>query len=130
MKKLPELKSDEEVLEYVQNNFSSVYGCKECYFTNQLKKSRDFSQSYISICGVCKKKFKPTYLTPFHNVRFGLLKSYKVYKEIKEGRLSLYRIAIKYELTYKTVYNFSKKFNELNSENLLKLSKYIDSVRK
>lgn len=130
MKNLPELKSDVEVLEYVQNNFSPVYGCMDCSFTNQLLKSRDYSQSYISICNVCKRKFKPTYLTPFHNVRFGLLKAYNVYKEIKEGRLSLYRIAIKYELTYKTVYNFSKKFKETNSENLLKLLKFIDSARK
>ena len=73
----------------------------------------------------CKKRYKSTYNTLFHNVRFGLLKAFHIYIEVnyEEPQPKASVLAKRYKLTYKTAYIFKKKV--IDSNEFLNLQKYL-----
>lgn len=78
------------------------YGNEEFYTT-----IKNFKKS----CKKCKTRYKTTYNTLFHNVRFGLLKAFHIYIDVvyEEPQPKASELARKYNLTYKTSYNFKQK---------------------
>jgi hypothetical protein len=68
-------------------------------------------KNYEKACKKCKTRYKTTYNTLFHNVRFGLLKAFHIYIEIvyEEPKPKASELAIRHNLTYKTAYNFKQK---------------------
>jgi len=84
--------------------------CKKCgnkYFYTTIKR-------FEKACKKCKTRYKTTYNTLFHNVRFGLLKAFHIYIEVvyEEPQPKASDLAKKHNLTYKTAYNFKKKVTE------------------
>ena len=59
----------------------------------------------------CKTRYKTTYNTLFHNVRFGLLKAFHIYIEVvyEKPQPKASELARRHNLTYKTAYNFKQK---------------------
>ena len=62
-------------------------------------------------CKKCKTRYKTTYKTLFHNVRIGLLKAFHIYIDViyEQPQPKASELARRYNLTYKTAYNFKKK---------------------
>jgi len=77
-------------------------GNKEFYTT-----IKNFEKS----CKKCKTRYKTTYKTLFHNVRIGLLKAFHIYIDVlyEKPQPKASELARRYNLTYKTAYNFKKK---------------------
>jgi hypothetical protein len=81
--------------------------CNKC-------KSEEFYKTiyrYEKTCRNCKTKYRTTYNTFFHNVRFGLVNAFHIYIDIvyeqPQPKASL--IAKRYNLTYKTAHTFKSK---------------------
>ena len=84
-----------------------VKKCPKC-------KSEEFYNTiynYEKTCRNCKTKYRTTFNTLFHNVRFGLVKAFHIYIDIvyeqPQPKVSL--IAKRYNLTYKTAHTFKSK---------------------
>ena len=71
----------------------------------------DTIYNYEKTCIDCKTKYRTTFNTLFHNVRFGLVKAFHIYIDIvyeqPQPKASL--IAKRYNLTYKTAHTFKSK---------------------
>jgi hypothetical protein len=71
----------------------------------------------------------------FHNVRFGLLKAFHIYIDVvyEEPQPTASELAKRYNLTYKTTYNFKQKvimsFSFMNLESYLKKRKLSDEEK-
>ncbi len=85
-----------------------------------------YIKNFEKTCKKCKTRYKTTYNTLFHNVRFGLLKAFHIYIEVvyREPQPKASELARRYNLTYKTAYNFKQKiikdFGFMNLEVYLK----------
>ena len=68
-------------------------------------------KNFEKTCKKCKTRYKTTYNTLFHNVRFGLLKAFHIYIEIvyEKPQPKASELAKRHNLTYKTAYNFKQK---------------------
>lgn len=68
-------------------------------------------KNFEKSCKKCKTRYKTTYNTLFHNVRFGLLKAFHIYIDVvyEEPQPKASELARRYDLTYKTAYNFKQK---------------------
>ena len=86
-------------------------------------------KNYEKACKKCKTRYKTTYNTLFHNVRFGLLKAFHIYIEVvyEKPQPKASELAKRHNLTYKTAYNFKQKvikdFGFMNLESYLKKNK-------
>ena len=102
-------------------------------------------KNFEKACKKCKTRYKTTYNTLFHNVRFGLLKAFHIYIEIvyEKPQPKASELAIRHNLTYKTAYNFKQKvimdfgfmhLTEYLKKNRLsdldKLLKYLERTKK
>jgi len=86
-------------------------------------------KNFEKACKKCKTRYKTTYNTLFHNVRFGLLKAFHIYIEVvyEKPQPKASELARRHNLTYKTAYNFKQKvikdFSFMNLESYLKKNK-------
>ena len=86
-------------------------------------------KNFEKACKKCKTRYKTTYNTLFHNVRFGLLKAFHIYIEVvyEKPQPKASELARRHNLTYKTAYNCKQKvindFGFMNLENYLKKNK-------
>jgi hypothetical protein len=86
-------------------------------------------KNFEKACKKCKTRYKITYNTLFHNVRFGLLKAFHIYIELvyEEPQAKASELARRHNLTYKTAYNFKQKvimdFGFIELESYLKKNK-------
>lgn len=98
----------------------STFKCYKC-------SSSEFhtGKNYVKICKTCKAKTSITKYTLFHNVRFGLIKAFKIAIEYHNSNYSITSVEIskKYKITQKTAWNFLKKV-ENNKDYIIKLNKY------
>jgi hypothetical protein len=132
------LSTEKEVLEFVTTEFKQNSFCPNCDNENALlKESRNHSSTFEKFCPICKSKFKPTKNTPFHDVRFGLVKAYMIYRYYKKTpkrEHNILRLSKKFNITYKSTHRFYsavKNHNIKNNERIEKLknidlSKYFD----
>ena len=127
----------------LKKSFSSI---EKCYFplliyeVNTCVKC-DNEEFYTTIknfekaCKKCKTRYKTTYNTLFHNVRFGLLKAFHIYIEVvyEKPEPKASELAKRHNLTYKTAYNFKQKviteFGFMNLESYLKKNKLSDEEK-
>jgi hypothetical protein len=92
-------------------------------------------KNFEKACKKCKTRYKTTYNTLFHNVRFGLLKAFHIYIEVvyEEPQPKASELAKRHNLTYKTAYNFKqrviKDFGFMNLESYLKKNKLSDEEK-
>jgi len=101
-------------------------------------------KNFEKACKKCKTRYKTTYNTLFHNVRFGLLKAFHIYIEVvyEKPQPKASELAKRHNLTYKTAYNFKQKvitkfgFMELESylrknklSNEEKLMRFIEEMK-
>ena len=117
----------------LKSRFSSIEKCYIpllSYEVNTCVKcgSKQFYKTILGfekVCKKCKKRYKNTYNTLFHNVRFGLLKAFHIYIEVnyEEPQPKASVLAKRYKLTYKTAYVFKKKV--IDSNEFLNLQKYL-----
>jgi len=84
-----------------------VKTCVKCGNEEFYTTIKNFEKS----CKKCKTRYKTTYKTLFHNVRFGLLKAFHIYIDVvyEEPQPKASELARRYDLTYKTAYNFKQK---------------------
>ena len=107
-------------------NTCAKCGCDKFYTTIE-----DFEKA----CKKCKMRYKNTYKTMFHNVRFGLLKAFHFYIDVvyDEPQPKATELAKRYELTYKTSYNFKQKilkdFGFMNLEVYLSKNRLSDETK-
>lgn len=90
----------------IDNQFE-CYHCEELnYYPNK--------KNYSKMCAHCKTKSIITHNNMFHNLRFGLLKSFKIMDEVEKSdyTLSSIFIAEKYGVTQPTAWKFLKKLKE------------------
>jgi hypothetical protein len=86
-------------------------------------------KNFEKACKKCKTRYKTTYNTLFHNVRFGLLKAFHIYIEVvyEKPQPKASELAKRHNLAYKTAYNFKqrviKDFGFMNLESYLKKNK-------
>ena len=86
-------------------------------------------KNFEKACKKCKTRYKTTYNTLFHNVRFGLLKAFHIYIEVvyEKTQPKASELARRHNLTYKTAYNFKQKvikdFGFMNLESYLRKNK-------
>ena len=97
-----------------------VKKCPKC-------KSEEFYNTiynYEKTCRNCKTKYRTTFNTLFHNVRFGLVKAFHIYIDMlyKNPSPKASKISNRYKLTYKTAHTFKSKVIE--SKKFLDLEKY------
>ena len=79
-------------------------------------------KNYTKSCISCKRRYRPTYNTLFHNVRFGLPKAIHLYLEVRQGtELSSIKLAQKYRLRQGTVSKFIRKIKADPHPHLLEL---------
>lgn len=87
------------------------------------------ANSYL-FCKKCKKKYSVTHATILHNVRFGLLKAFKIL--IKDYNNSFNskstEIAKEFKITQKTAWNFLKRIRN-NKEKVKDLIEFIDKPK-
>jgi len=99
-----------------------VTTCLKCGNEEFYTTIKNFEKS----CKKCKTRYKTTYNTLFHNVRFGILKAFHIYIEVvyEEPQPKASELAKRHNLTYKTAYNFKQKiikdFGFMNLESYLK----------
>jgi hypothetical protein len=117
-----------------------VETCVKCGNEKFYTTIKNFEKS----CKKCKTRYKTTYKTLFHNVRFGLLKAFHIYIDVvyEEPQPKASELAIRYNLTYKTVFYFKQKVikdsgfidldvylkkNKINEEE--KMMKFYDKIK-
>ena len=103
----------------LKKSFSSIEKCYLPLLTYELKTCLNCGNNkfYTTIknfeksCKKCKYRYKTTFNTLFHNVRFGLLKAFHMYIEVvyEEPQPKASELARRHNLTYKTAYNFKQK---------------------
>ena len=92
-------------------------------------------KNFEKVCKKCKTRYKTTYNTLFHNVRFGLLKAFHIYIDVvyEKPQPKASELARRHNLTYKTAYNFKQKvindFGFMNLESYLKKNKLSDEEK-
>ena len=92
-------------------------------------------KNFEKACKKCKTRYKTTYNTLFHNVRFGLLKAFHIYIDVvyEKPQPKASELARRHNLTYKTAYNFKQKvindFGFMNLESYLKKNKLSDEEK-
>ena len=92
-------------------------------------------KNFEKACKKCKKRYKTTYNTLFHNVRFGLLKAFHIYIEVvyEKPQPKASELARRHNLTYKTAYNFKQKvikdFSTINLDAYLKKNRLNDEEK-
>ena len=98
-----------------------------CYKCGSDQFSSD-KKNFIFRCKKCKSKISVRYNTIFHDVRFGLLKAFRIVLEYDECNYSLSstKIAEKYSITQKTAWKFLNKIK--NNEK--HLTEFINSINK
>lgn len=91
-----------------QNPFKCACGGEEHYRV----------KNYQRRCKSCKAKRFVTYGTIFHNIKFGLLKAYKIaeYSYKRQYQVSIAEVATKFGVTRKTASSFLEKLNENQNE--------------
>lgn len=104
---------------YLKKEFSSIEKCYIPLLNNEVKRcikcgNNEFYhtiKNYEKSCKKCKTRHKTTYKTLFHNIRFGLLKAFHFYIDVvyEKPQPKTSELARRYNLTYKTAYNFKKK---------------------
>ena len=105
--------------------------CKKC----ENKKFYTIINNFEKTCKKCKTRFKTTYNTVFHNVRFGLLKAFHIYIDViyEEPQPKASELARRYNLTYKTAYKFKQKvikdFDTINLDVYLKKNRLSDEEK-
>ena len=92
-------------------------------------------KNFEKVCKKCKTRYKTTYNTLFHNVRFGLLKAFHIYIEVvyEKPQPKASELARRHNLTYKTAYNFKQKvikdFSTINLDAYLKKNRLNDEEK-
>ena len=92
-------------------------------------------KNFEKACKKCKTRYKTTYNTLFHNVRFGLLKAFHIYIEVvyEKPQPKASELARRHNLTYKTAYNFKQKvikdFSTINLDAYLKKNRLNDEEK-
>ena len=92
-------------------------------------------KNFEKACKKCKTRYKTTYNTLFHNVRFGLLKAFHIYIDVvyEEPQPKASELARRYDLTYKTAYNFKQKVTmdngSINLDVYLKKNRLFDEEK-
>lgn len=104
------LSTEKEVLEFVTVEFKQNPFCSKCNDEEaELKESRNYTSTFEKFCTICKKKYKPTFNTPFHDVRFGLVKAYLIYRYYKKTpkrKHNILHLSKKLNITYKSAHRF------------------------
>ena len=105
--------------------------CKKCENNEFYTIINNFEKT----CKKCKTRYKTTYNTVFHNVRFGLLKAFHIYIDViyEEPQPKASELARRYNLTYKTAYKFKQKiikdFDTINLDVYLKKNRLSDEEK-
>ena len=92
-------------------------------------------EKFEKTCKNCKTRYKITFNTLFHNVRFGLLKAFHIYIEVvyEKPQPKASELARRHNLTYKTAYNFKQKvikdFSTINLDTYLKKNRLNDEEK-
>lgn len=127
----------------LKKSFSSIERCYQPLLNCEVKicikcGDKEFYtiiKNFEKSCKKCKTRYKTTHNTLFHNVRFGLLKAFHVYIDVvyEEPQPKASELARRYNLTYKTAYNFKQKimkdFGFMNLESYLKKNRLSDEEK-
>jgi hypothetical protein len=127
----------------LKKSFSSIKKCHIPLLNYEVKTcvKCDNEEFYTTIkkfektCKKCKSRYKTTYNTLFHNVRFGLLKAFHIYIEVvyEKPQPKASELARRHNLTYKTAYNFKQKvikdFSTINLDTYLKKNRLNDEKK-
>ena len=119
LEKLLSLYSEEETcLMYLYSLYKGSFNCVNCD-RNQFYEAK----KYVRVCSICKKKYSPAYGTVFHNVRFGLVKAFQIYIDVKysKKKITSVEVANRYGLTQRTAWRFMNKIK--NADLVLPRSK-------
>lgn len=110
---------------YIPLKTFEVMACMKCCNREFYTTIDNFEKS----CKKCKTRYKTTYKTLFHNVRFGLLKAFHFYIDViyEKPQPKASELARRYSLTYKTAYNFKQKIIMDNGS--IKLDVYVRKNR-
>jgi len=94
-----------------QIGIDNPFKCYNCGSTRPPYLNR---KNYTKMCSECKSKTSVTRDTIFHNLRFGLLKGFRIMDEMEKSNYELSSIDIsrKYEITQTTAWKFQKKIKE------------------
>ena len=94
------IKRCKNLLSLINNNDFKCLSCNSIEFY----KGKDF----VKICKKCKRKTFVTQNTVFHNVRFGLVKAFKILIDCYDSNYNLKSIEVSknYNITQKTAYLF------------------------
>ena len=86
-------------------------------------------KNFEKSCKKCKTRYKTTYKTLFHNVRFGLLKAFHIYIDFvyKKPQPKASELARRYNLTHKTVFYFKQKI--IKDNGFIDLDSYLKKNR-
>ena len=87
-----------------------VNKCPKC----KSEKFYDTICNYDKSCKNCKTKYKTTYNTLFHNVRFGLVKAFHIYIDIIFIFIYILRIYLGLPRFLRTSYEPNKLFPDVN----------------
>lgn len=97
------IKKCQSILSFINDNDFNCLSCNSIEFY----KGKDF----VKICKNCKRKTFITQNTVFHNVRFGIVKSFKIVIDFYNSNYNLKSIEVskKYNISQKTAYLFLNK---------------------
>ena len=127
----------------LKKSFSSIKKCYVPLLNYEVKTcvkcgNKEFYttiKNFEKACKRCKTRYKTTYNTLFHNVRFGLLKAFHIYIDVayEKSQPKASELARRYNLTYKTAYNFKQKviknFDSINLDVYLKKNRLSDEEK-
>ena len=93
-----------------QIGIDEKFECYRCGNKQHYLNRKDYSK----MCTMCKSKTMVTRDTIFHNLRFELLKGFKILDEMEKSNYELTSIGIsrKYGITQTTAWKFQKKIKE------------------
>jgi len=111
------IKKCQSRLSFINNNNFNCLSCNSIEFYE--------GKDFVKICKKCKRKTFITQNTVFHNVRFGLVKSFKIVIDFCNSDYNLKSIEVskKYNISQKTAYLFLDKIRN-NKEFVKSLYKF------
>ena len=107
------------------NRYRGNFVCK-CGNRESIKQT-----SLVEVCSKCKLKYSVTNGTIFHNVRFGLLKAFRIVIEEYKNSFtsSSTQVAKKYKITQKTAWLFLDKIRK-NKDGVIDFVEFINNPKK
>lgn len=122
----------------LKKRFNTTRECQKLLYNyNHRFECKCGNKSYFEVsnfgrvCKICKKKYSVTNGTIFHNVRFGLLKAFRiVLKEYNNSfTSSSSKIALDFKITQKTAWIFIDKVRK-DKENVINLIEFKKDSKK